>query len=526
VFTASYDVEGKLASVSYPHGMCALYSYNSLGAATSLEYTKSSNCSESEPGVFYQDSESSSIHGEMLTQSSTLASDTYTYDPSGRLTESQETPAGEGCTVRAYSYDEEGNRATSTSRTPGTGGVCQTEGGTTESHNYDEANRLADSEIGYDAFGNVTKLPAADAEGHELASSFYVDNAVASQTQNGVTNEYKLDPEGRTRELISGSSKTVEHYDVPGETVAWSETGGTSTRNIAGIDGTLLATQTNSETPVLQLHDLQGNVAATVGDKTGETKLLTTYNSSEFGVPKAGKAPPKFAYLGAVGLESSFSSGIITYGATSYIPQTGRALQSEAVEAPGLPGGSGAGAPYTSQEEPWNMQGAAREATEAPGLEAAREQAAREAAETAAGATIVDPWVQKFYNLKEAESKAESFWEAESTAVVLSMFDLPSEFLELLGKLTGDAVSQFDDAYKWLYDAGTKLMKCAHNNRGLHHCRFEYDENEISGNFFGVQLFEPITWPNFTVEPTVYECKFFPNGSHQCPNEVHINTEL
>jgi hypothetical protein len=172
------------------------------------------------------------------------------------------------------------------------------------------------------------------------------------------------------------------------------------------------------------------------------------------------------------------------------------------------------------------MQGAAREAAEAPGLEAAREQAALAAAEQAAATTIVDPWVQKFYDLKEATSKAESFFEAESTAVVLSMFDLPSEFLELLGKLTGDAVSQFDDAYKWLYDAGGKLMKCAHNNRGLHHCRFEYDENEISGNFFGVQLFEPITWPNFTVEPVVYECKFFPNGSHECPDEVHINTEL
>jgi streptogramin lyase len=526
-FTATHDVEGKLTSVSYPYSMCALYAYNSIGETTSLQYTKSSNCSESEPGVFYQDSDSSSVRGEMLTQSSTVASDTYTYDPSGRLTESQETPAGEGCTVRAYSYDEEANRATSSTRAPGAGGVCQTEGGTVESHNYDEGNRLADGGAAYDAYGNVTKLPAADAEGHELTSSFYVDNAVATQTQSGVTNEYKLDPEGRTRELISGTIKTINHYDGPGEAVAWSETPEKWVRNIAGVDGTLLATQTNGETPVLQLHDLQGNVVATIGDKAGETKLLTTYNSSEFGVPKAGKAPPKFAYLGAVGLESSFSSGVITYGATSYVPQTGRALQSEAVEAPGLPGGSGAGAPYTSQEEPWNMQGAAREAAEAPGLEAAREQAALEAAEKAASTTIVDPWsAPQFYNLKEAESKAESFFEAESTAVVLSMFDLPSEFLELLGKLTGDAVSQFDDAYKWLYDAGEKLMKCAHNNRGLHHCRFEYDENEISGNFFGVQLFEPITWPNFTVEPLVYECKFFPNGSHECPNEVHINTEL
>jgi streptogramin lyase len=525
-FTAAYSTEGKLASVSYPYGMCALYAYNSIGEATSLQYTKSSNCAESEPGVYYQDSDSSSIRGEVLSQSSSFASDTYTYDPSGRLTESQETPAGEGCTVRAYTYDEEANRATSTTRTPGTGGVCQSEGGTVESHNYDEANRLADSEVGYDAYGNVTKLPAADAEGHELTSSFYVDNAVATQSQNGVTNEYKLDPEGRTRELISGSIKTIDHYDAPGEAVAWSETPEKWVRNIAGVDGTLLATQTNGETPVLQLHDLQGNVVATIGDKTGETKLLTSYNSSEFGVPKAGKAPPKFAYLGAAGLETSFSSGVITFGATSYVPQTGRALQSEAVEAPGLPGGSGAGAAYTAQEEPWNMQGAAREASEAPGLEAAREQAALEAAEQAAATTIVDPWKQKFYNLKEAESKAESFFEAESTAVVLSMFDLPSEFIELLGKVAGDAVSQFDDAYKWLYDAGTKLMKCAHNNRGLHHCRFEYDENEISGNFAGFQLFDPITWPNFTVEPLVYECKFFPNGSHECPNEVHINTEL
>jgi hypothetical protein len=228
----------------------------------------------------------------------------------------------------------------------------------------------------------------------------------------------------------------------------------------------------------------------------------------------------------AAGLESSFSSGVITYGATSYVPQTGRALQSEAVAPPGLPGGSGAGAPYTMQEEPWNMQGAARAGAEAPGLEAAREQAALEAAEAAAG-SVIDPWsTPQFYNLKEAESKAETFLEAESTAVVLSMFDLPGDFLELLGGITGDALSQFDDAYKWLYDAGEKLNKCAHNNRGLHHCRFEYDEDEIDPNVFGIPIAAPIRWPNFSVEPLVYECRVFPNGGHECPDEVHINTEL
>jgi streptogramin lyase len=383
-FTASYDAEGKLASVSYPYSMCADYTYNSVGEATSVQYLKTSNCTESEPGVYYSDTQLSSVRGELLSQTSTLANESYAYDTVGRLTETQETPTGEGCTVRAYAYDETGERASSTSRTPGTGGACQSEGGTLEAHNYDEAGRLADGSMSYDGLGNITKLPAADSEGHELTSTFYADNAVATQTQSGVTNEYKLDPEGRIRETTTGSTKTKSHYDDPGEAVAWTENAEQWTRNIPGIDGTLIATQTNGATPVLQLHDLHGDVVATIGDKAGETKLLSTYNSTEFGVPNAGKAPPKFAWLGAAGVESLFTTGVITYGATSYVPQVGSALQSESVETPGRGGGSGLGAAYTMQEEPWVMQGAARSAAEAPGLEAAREQAAREEAEEAA----------------------------------------------------------------------------------------------------------------------------------------------
>jgi hypothetical protein len=151
---------------------------------------------------------------------------------------------------------------------------------------------------------------------------------VASQTQGGVTNEYKLDPEGRVRETTTGATKTKSHYDGPGETPAWTENAEQWVRNISGIDGTLTATQTNGATPVVQLHDLQGNVVGTIGDKAGETKLLSSYNSTEFGVPNAGKAPPKFAWLGAAGVESSYTTGVITYGSTSYVPQTALPLRS------------------------------------------------------------------------------------------------------------------------------------------------------------------------------------------------------
>jgi streptogramin lyase len=477
-FTATYDAEGKPTSITYPFSICANYAYNSIGEATSVQYLKTSNCAESEPALWYSDTSASSVRGELLSQTSTLASESYVYDAAGHLTEAQETPAGEGCSVRSYAYDEEANRASLTSRAPGVGGACQTEGGTIESHNYDEANRLADGGMAYDGLGNVTKLPAADAEGHELTSTFYVDNAVASQSQNGVTNSYFVDPEGRTRETVTGTVKTVNHYDSPGETVAWSESPEKWTRNIAGIDGTLLATQTNGGTPILQLHDLQGNVAATIGDKAGETKLLSSYNSTEFGVPNAGKAPPKFAWLGAVGVESSLSSGVITYGATSYVPQTGRALQSEQIAPPGLPGGSGSGAAYTAQEEPWNMQGAARAGAEAPGLEAAREQAALEAALAAAGEGH-DPSV--LLGLADARIKGEQFQQIATAAEIINIIgSIPAGLLEKVEGIIFDKFS-VDIALDWYHKAGQKLVQCSHlYKQGIRRCLFSYNEVSIS----------------------------------------------
>lgn len=484
-FTAAYDAEGALMSVVYPNNMCANYTRDAAGETTAVKYIKTSNCAESEPAVWYSDARSSSIRGEMLSQSSTLASETYTYDAAGRLTEAQETPAGEGCTTRAYAYEAESNRTSVTSRAPGGGGACATEGGTVEAHNYDEANRLADGGIAYDGLGNVTNLPAADAEGHELTSSYYVDNAVASQTQNGVTNSYSLDPEGRVRETVTGSKKVVSHYDGAGETVAWtSESAEHWTRNIPGIDGALTAVQTNGETPILQLHDLQGNVAATLRDKTGETSLLSTYNSTEFGVPNAGKAPPKFAWLGAAGVESSLTSGVITYGSTSYVPQTGRALQSQQVEPPGLPGGSGSGAAYTAQEEPWNMQGAARAGAEAPGLEAARELAAAEAALRAAiAAGGDDPVIYMFQKdairVGEVLNGVDSWakvWEAVFT--VLGLGD-PVGALEaaVVGVIS---LSVMED---WLHDAGSKLESCGKNTENwVSLCRLKY-ESLLGGKF-------------------------------------------
>ncbi len=359
-FSASYDVEGDMTSETYPNGMTATYTRNAAGETVGIEYVKSTHCTEK--CTWFSETTVPSIHGETLLRSSTLASDTYTYDAAGRLTQTTETPTGKGCTTRIYAYDEDSNRTSLTTREPGMEGKCATEGGSSETHTYDADDRLIDSGVSYDPLGDIAKLPADDGGGHELASEYYVDGQVQKQSQNGQTNTYTLDPEGRILKTVGeGTTKltTIDHYDGSGEAVTWKEEGsGKYTRLIPGIEGGLSATQTNGETPILQLHDLQGDVVATAALSETETKLLTTYNSTEFGVPVNGTPPTKYSWLGSAGVSSELSSGALIMGTVSYVPQLGRALQTQPVIPPGAGVKSAEGVPYTSQVSAWSINSA------------------------------------------------------------------------------------------------------------------------------------------------------------------------
>jgi YD repeat-containing protein len=364
-FIATYDVEGKMLTESYPNAMTAKYAYNPTGASTVIEYKKEKHCAGTCPETWFNDTVVPSVHGETLAQASTLSKEGYVYDNVGRLAETQETPAGKGCKSRLYGYDEEGSRTSQTTRESSTE-TCASEGGLLQTHTYDSANRLIDAGMSYDTFGNVVTLPEVDAGGQTLTSGYYVDNQVVSQTQNGTTNEYVYDPAGRTMETKSevkatkAKSTTVPHYSGPGEALTWtSEEGGKWSRNIPGVDGALDAIEKSGEEtkPALQLHDLQGNIVGTPALSETETKLLSTYNSTEFGVPSEGKAPPKYAWLGAGGVtsETSFGTGTtVTQGGASYVPQIARSLQTALVVPPGaFPNGSGTGSQYGSEIPGW-----------------------------------------------------------------------------------------------------------------------------------------------------------------------------
>jgi tripartite motif-containing protein 71 len=335
-FTAGYDPEGNLTSEGYPNGMTATYTLNAAGEQVGLVYKKETHCTEK--CEWFTDSVVPSIHGQWLSQTSSLGKDAYTYDPAGRLVESQATPTGSGCVTRRYAYDEETNRTSLSTYQPNIKGECAIEAGTSEKHTYDPADRLTDPGTSYDAFGNTTSLAAADAGGSELKNGFYVDNQLATQTQAGETIGYNLDPAGRTREIVSTGkivATEVQHYTGPGNTPAWTgETSGNWRRNISTMTG-LTAIQHDSEAPILQLTNLHGDIIATATTSETATGLASTIKeASDYGVP-ASETPPRYSWLGAHEIPTELPSGVTGMGVRSYVPQLGRFLQTDP-----RPGGS------------------------------------------------------------------------------------------------------------------------------------------------------------------------------------------
>lgn len=357
-FTATHDAVGQITGETYPNAMTETNTFNAVGTMTSVRYEKTAHCAATCPETWFKETIMPSAHGEVMERVNSLTSDTYAYDQAGRLLRVQETPVGKGCVTRLYAYDEESNRTSLTSVPAGAEGKCTSEGGSTETHKYDPANRLTDNGVSYEAFGNTTRLPGADAGGPEMEiqTEYYVDNQVAGQTQDGESSKYYMDPAGRILETKKETEHKVvaevtSHYAGPGSALAWSseEEGKKWSRNIPGIDGNLAGVQQSGGTITLQLHDLRGDVVDTAADNEAETKVLTSYNSTEFGVPLNGLPPMKYSWLGAVGVTSELSSGLITQDGVTYVPQTGRPLETQGI-APPMPDNKAVG--YVSTIEP------------------------------------------------------------------------------------------------------------------------------------------------------------------------------
>jgi RHS repeat-associated protein len=345
-FTAGYNADGDLTTQSYPNGMSANYAYDETGTRVRITYVKTANCTAN--CTWYDEQIRESIYGQQLHDQSTLGTRDFAYDGVGRLTQTQDTPTGKGCTTRVYAYDADSNRLSLTTRAPGTNGVCATSGGAIANHTYDAADRLTDGGVTYDAMGNTLTLPAADAGGTTLTSTYYANDRLHTQSQNGETLTYNLDPGGRVRERMGSGTTTgdtIDHFSDPSDIPAWSVNGTSWTRNIQGIDGELDAIQTSTPGVTIELTNLHGDVIGTVADSATATSAALKQDTDEFGVPTVGATPQRFDYLGGQRRTTALPSGVIDMGEREYVPELGRFLQTDPD-----PGGSANAYDYAGQD--------------------------------------------------------------------------------------------------------------------------------------------------------------------------------
>ncbi|HET7475884.1 MAG TPA: RHS repeat-associated core domain-containing protein [Dermatophilaceae bacterium] len=261
--------------------------------------------------------------------------------------------AGAPCTVRAYTFDDNGRRTQLVTDTHRDGECTATPTGTaTATHAYDTADRPTTGVNGsgvyaYDGFGRQTLIPAADAPqaGGDITLGYDDDDLARTITQGGVTTTLALDSGGRRSTVTTtggtaGTSTLERHYtdgsDNPAWTVRTGSAGAVTTRYAESLAGDLAASITTDGAITLPLATLHGDVVTTVPIPATTTSadpatgIAWWSDYTEYGTPRdpasAGKVAGTVGYgwLGAKQRSTSTdTAGLTLMGDRLYNPVTG-----------------------------------------------------------------------------------------------------------------------------------------------------------------------------------------------------------
>lgn len=343
-FSATYTPDGTIATQTYPGGVTATYGYDSTGNATSVSYDGPDWTSP------LSDTVVPNAQGDWASQSTTDTSQSlvsvqdYSYDSADRLSSVQDTEAGQ-CVTRSYTYNADSDRTSLATAAPGAEGVCQTASPATEDYSYDPADRITSTGYTYDTQGDITTTPSADAGGSgDLTASYYANDMLASQNQDGQSITWGLDPtQSRYSSYAQGGTTYTNHYSSSASTPSWvSGSDGSWTRDVRGPNG-LLAAQVTPSGVTLMLTNLHGDIMADASTSDTATGPTTTCIYNEFGLPETGTIGA-YGWLGGYLISGDALGGDLLMGARAYSTADGRFDQVDPV-----PGGSANPYDYAGQ---------------------------------------------------------------------------------------------------------------------------------------------------------------------------------